>query len=1217
MNDILRELRSKVVRDLVWSVASPNLLCAEHRREEISAMPDDVGLRLAGASMAWLRGLDADSQGLVAFLRSRRNAQRLGFYMSALLEFFVQECPALATRKLVASQQLVRNGEVVGSLKFVFFCAPTDLGVRRALRLDPPGVAEVPGRPALCHWEASIKFFVHVRGPGDPLARYVGPFLHENLASRVETCGRKMALSRETSVRRWASRELAGDQDPHRVRRLSAMCALRGYLFYRGDAVETPEALAKDHGRGFWARSIDDCPRATRWVVLPKPHWLAPCRAELDGEGSWIVSAPPEAGGCLEVLPDLEAVVDLGVDTPVMLAALEPHDGSSLVETRRGFLLPGDWDSLKLRPKKRGGGGAAATASRRNTDEDDGGENTSGSCCAIATPSSTVEVDVEEAAESPQDLLRRLDGRRHDHDKKGRKVRDAKALAKRAAALLAATEEDAASRCDLALRCVRCLLEHGGYPRAVAARLGDALVAAVDEPPGVSEEEEEEEEEEKEELAERLFHDVVDGRLRGGLSFDVALKCARRFAPRAISALSAIDRLERALEGDDKQRVVVAAKLLLATAGERPRVPSRLLARCVRRLAREGAIDVAEKLVACPDDDDGGGASLASYDVQAARALVDECVALGHATKAKKLEKSYFRGLPPEDDVPGVLIRSDALDLSADGFLRLAVPVHVVSTFPTRLLLLRDHSVVAIDVEWPPFDASAPASLLQLATSEEVFLFDLPAMNDKATLAEYLRSKTTVFGFGLDTDIGKLRASYPEFADLDGSLKVVDLKRRSSLAVLAQQTLGARLRKDEQCSDWGRRPLTESQIHYAALDAFVLLAIASTIRVFDYPCIVDGVPEIVDPSSTTTTTIVAAKTLAFVGKDRSWLRVLAVLPVDARLDIAKLAAVVGADVRLAAQDELLPRFGFERGSVGPLGPQAPTVFDDSLRTATVACGCGQPGRQAVFLADDFVAGRLKSGRESFGSRNSSSQSCIREAWMAVERGLVAAVEACVAACSACARAAEAWQALCDERSLAYFAAEEAAVASSGGSPTTTLVEHEETSFGDTWSTASSSPPSSNKENEDQRWAKFPAAGLVPATTTTSPRTRARASSRLPDGWLELAAPDGWPIYVNPTLATTSWTRPELPRSTERFCGRVVNVQSHYAFVRTDPPILPRPDSARSAKHAKRVGDIFVYRADVDFELKARQQVTFQLAEYKGRVKAVQVRLQTDLPSPAN
>lgn len=109
--------------------------------------------------------------------------------------------------------------------------------------------------------------------------------------------------------------------------------------------------------------------------------------------------------------------------------------------------------------------------------------------------------------------------------------------------------------------------------------------------------------------------------------------------------------------------------------------------------------------------------------------------------------------------------------------------------------------------------------------------------------------------------------------------------------------------------------------------------------------------------------------------------------------------------------------------------------------------------------------------------------------------------------------------------------------------------------------------------------------------------------------------------------TREYLRPVYVQVTnphDRFEGYVVNVQKHFAFIRTDPPLIvdDRFDRAavvhsvcQTGRHAKRAGDIFVYGADVDFALHARQRVTFCLNEFNRRVKAVEVRLVDDPSAP--
>lgn len=55
-------------------------------------------------------------------------------------------------------------------------------------------------------------------------------------------------------------------------------------------------------------------------------------------------------------------------------------------------------------------------------------------------------------------------------------------------------------------------------------------------------------------------------------------------------------------------------------------------------------------------------------------------------------------------------------------------------------------------------------------------------------------------------------------------------RKRLGLSSLAEDMLGLKLAKDEQRSDWGRRPLSESQIEYAYADTRHLLELADRLR---------------------------------------------------------------------------------------------------------------------------------------------------------------------------------------------------------------------------------------------------------------------------------------------------------------------------------------------------------------------------------------------------
>lgn len=136
------------------------------------------------------------------------------------------------------------------------------------------------------------------------------------------------------------------------------------------------------------------------------------------------------------------------------------------------------------------------------------------------------------------------------------------------------------------------------------------------------------------------------------------------------------------------------------------------------------------------------------------------------------------------------------------------------------------------------FDKSGTA-LLQLANDRKIYLMDALKMSDSPKYNAFLHE--------LFTDAKILKIGHTLTADLeilkndraDGSELVIrnhlDLPRvfkglfpeltQSSLAYICEKITKKPMSKYEQISNWNRRPLRKSQIHYAAMDAFILLKI--------------------------------------------------------------------------------------------------------------------------------------------------------------------------------------------------------------------------------------------------------------------------------------------------------------------------------------------------------------------------------------------------------
>lgn len=161
--------------------------------------------------------------------------------------------------------------------------------------------------------------------------------------------------------------------------------------------------------------------------------------------------------------------------------------------------------------------------------------------------------------------------------------------------------------------------------------------------------------------------------------------------------------------------------------------------------------------------------------------------------------------------------------------------------------------VLGIDAEWRPFrgkEVPTPVALVQLAFRRSVFLLDLVRLRESPELlfraTEILRrcleaEQLFKIGLGLSRDLQRLQKSFPEAIPPDGARSVLELSTLaaaalpdkevpSGLSAFCKLILGKGLDKTEQTSDWEVRPLTASQIAYAAQDAHVC------VRLFDALC---------------------------------------------------------------------------------------------------------------------------------------------------------------------------------------------------------------------------------------------------------------------------------------------------------------------------------------------------------------------------------------------
>ena len=161
---------------------------------------------------------------------------------------------------------------------------------------------------------------------------------------------------------------------------------------------------------------------------------------------------------------------------------------------------------------------------------------------------------------------------------------------------------------------------------------------------------------------------------------------------------------------------------------------------------------------------------------------------------------------------------------------------------------------------------SRPAALLQISSRSQAFLFDLLELENVPEMQNLLRDilrdpSVLKLGFDVSGDIKVLRKTWQKFDEIKG---VIDLKkvfadfddktvaglryrdprsgmgstvaterelpgarirRLMGLSKITELVLGKPLDKAVQVSNWEQRPLTARQVAYAALDAYVLVAL--------------------------------------------------------------------------------------------------------------------------------------------------------------------------------------------------------------------------------------------------------------------------------------------------------------------------------------------------------------------------------------------------------
>ena len=171
---------------------------------------------------------------------------------------------------------------------------------------------------------------------------------------------------------------------------------------------------------------------------------------------------------------------------------------------------------------------------------------------------------------------------------------------------------------------------------------------------------------------------------------------------------------------------------------------------------------------------------------------------------------------------------------------------------------LKTQQIVGVDTETRPSfkrGTTHKVALLQIATADTCFLFRLNRIGMPASLQDFLMSDTLKIGLSLKDDFMMLRRRKNMHAEEGNWIELQDYVGRfgiddRSLQKIYANLFGQKISKSQRLSNWEAETLTESQMKYAATDAWACVEIYKCLEEMERTGDYEVVKEIKEETST-------------------------------------------------------------------------------------------------------------------------------------------------------------------------------------------------------------------------------------------------------------------------------------------------------------------------------------------------------------------------------